>query len=167
MSVDITVFLADSVHTDEEFEKLVCISSEGMPPNIRMDFFRFSDELQSEMAKKLQYLIPQGLRWFTGPILSSVFDKKLLNLDTEHFKGVSCACVQIVLVVIIVCQFVSGPSAGRGAVHLPGGLRPHRAHHQHHRGAAEQLRPAATTQLSYSSTCVRLERCSGFVCNSR
>jgi hypothetical protein len=84
----VLIFASHSVHTDEEFEKLVCISSDGMPPNIRMDFFRFSDELQSEMAKKVQYLIPQGLRWLTGPILSSIFDKKLLNLDTEHFKGV-------------------------------------------------------------------------------
>ena len=64
------------------------VGSDGIPPNIRMDFFRFSDELQSEMGKRLQYLIPQGMRWFTAPILASIFDRKILNLDTEHFKAV-------------------------------------------------------------------------------
>ena len=39
-------------------------------------------------ARKIQYFIPYGLRWLTSPIFSMLFDKKLLNLDTEHFKDV-------------------------------------------------------------------------------
>lgn len=60
----------------------------GAASKIRMDFFLFSDVLNSEVAKKLQYLVPQSLRWLSQPLLSSIFDKKILNLDTDHFKSV-------------------------------------------------------------------------------
>lgn len=40
----------------------------------------------SSVFDRLNYLVPQGLRFITSPIFSSIFDKKILNLDTEHFK---------------------------------------------------------------------------------
>ena len=54
----------------------------------RLDLFRYSTELKSEMARRLNYLVPPGLRWITQPIFSSIFDKKIMNYDTEHFKKV-------------------------------------------------------------------------------
>jgi len=33
-----------------------------------------------------------GLRWITNPLFSYVFDKKILNLDTEHLKEVWWWC---------------------------------------------------------------------------
>ena len=38
------------------------------------------------MARKYNYFVPQGLRWITFPLFSYIFDKKVLNLDTEHLK---------------------------------------------------------------------------------
>ncbi len=55
----------------------------------RLDLFRYSTELKSEMARRLNYLVPPGLRWITQPIFSSIFDKKIMNYDTDHFKKVS------------------------------------------------------------------------------
>jgi hypothetical protein len=60
----------------------------GPPEAIRTDFFRYSNELKSEIARRLNYLVPLGLRWITFPMFSSIFEKKILNLDTEHFKKV-------------------------------------------------------------------------------
>jgi hypothetical protein len=40
------------------------------------------------MARRLNYFVPQGLRWITQPIFGYIFDKKILNLDTEHLKQV-------------------------------------------------------------------------------
>lgn len=77
------------IGTRNDLELMDLINTrEGYNPldHIRTDFFRYSDELRSEIARRLNYLVPQGLRWITFPIFSSIFDKKLLNLDTEHFK---------------------------------------------------------------------------------
>ncbi len=59
-----------------------------VPEGIRTDFFRISYELKSEVARRLNYLVPQIFRPVSSAILSSIFDKKILNLDTEHFKKV-------------------------------------------------------------------------------
>eukprot|EP01032_Pedospumella_encystans_P008825 gene8825-10437_t len=58
----------------------------NFPEGFRTDFFRYSEELKSEMARRLNYFVPQGLRWITQPIFGYIFDKKILNLDTEHLK---------------------------------------------------------------------------------
>lgn len=58
---------------------------------------RYSEELKSEMARRLNYFVPQGLRWITQPIFGYIFDKKILNLDTEHLKQ-----VQLVLALVLV-----------------------------------------------------------------
>lgn len=73
--------------TDLELAELFN-DGEEPPDSIRTDFFRFSNELKSEIARRLNYLVPQGLRWLTFPIFTSIFEKKILNLDTEHFKKV-------------------------------------------------------------------------------
>lgn len=52
--------------------------------------YRYSEELKSEMARRLNYFVPQGLRWITQPIFGYIFDQKILNLDTEHLKQVLC-----------------------------------------------------------------------------
>lgn len=73
--------------TDSELQDLLRGNEEHKPPEaIRMDFFRYSEELKSEIARRLHYLVPQGIRWITFPLFSSIFDSKILNLDTEHFK---------------------------------------------------------------------------------
>jgi hypothetical protein len=68
------------------------------------------------MARRLNYFVPQGLRWITQPIFGYIFDKKILNLDTEHLKQVPgccavcrvsydvfCACILRVTVCIRAC----------------------------------------------------------------
>jgi hypothetical protein len=48
------------------------------------------------MARRLNYFVPQGLRWITQPIFGYIFDKKILNLDTEHLKQVRrCVVVAV------------------------------------------------------------------------
>jgi predicted acylesterase/phospholipase RssA len=64
-------------------------SDDDLPVGLRTDFFRISMELQSEFARRVLYLLPTGIRWIFHPILCSIFDKKILNLDTEHFKKVN------------------------------------------------------------------------------
>lgn len=54
----------------------------------RRDFFRYSNIPTSNIAKKLQTLIPENLRWIGDILLSFIFDGKIVNLDTEHFKRV-------------------------------------------------------------------------------
>mmetsp|Transcript_795 Transcript_795/g.1203 ORF Transcript_795/g.1203 Transcript_795/m.1203 type:complete len:869 (-) Transcript_795:244-2850(-) len=80
-------------HTDDELRKFFNLDEDNrerkdveLPDGVRTDFFRYSEELKSELARKLNYFVPQGLRWLTLPVFSSVFDRKLLNLDTEHLK---------------------------------------------------------------------------------
>ena len=99
-----------STRTDEEVREQILGIGNPLPKSIRLDFFRYSTELKSEFgiadtlfsimrswscllcgaptARRIQYFIPYGLRWLTSPIFSMLFDKKLLNLDTEHFKEV-------------------------------------------------------------------------------
>lgn len=75
--------------TEQELSDLIDTTEGGTATDrLRIDFFRYSEELKSEVARRLNYLVPQGLRWLTFPIFSSIFDKKILNLDTEHFKKV-------------------------------------------------------------------------------
>jgi hypothetical protein len=77
------------VRTDEEINHI------WMNPNIenqltmRRDYFRFSTELKSRVARQIQSIIPQALRFLFDPWLSMIFEGKLLNIDTEHFKRVS------------------------------------------------------------------------------
>ena len=54
----------------------------------RRDFFRYSSVPTSSIAKKLQKLIPENLRWIGDILLCFIFDGKIVNLDTEHFKRV-------------------------------------------------------------------------------
>jgi hypothetical protein len=49
------------------------------------------------MARRLNYFVPQGLRWITQPIFGYIFDKKILNLDTEHLKQVRCSLMLLQL----------------------------------------------------------------------
>jgi TAG lipase/steryl ester hydrolase/phospholipase A2/LPA acyltransferase len=74
--------------TDQELRDLYdsVKSHDDLPTGLRTDFFRFSSDLKSEAARRINYLFPQGLRWIVHPFLASLFDKKILNLDTEHFK---------------------------------------------------------------------------------
>ena len=99
----------------------------ALPKSIRLDFFRYSTELKSEFgiadnypvtvpddsmvmlcgvstARRIQYFIPYGLRWLTSPIFSMLFDKKLLNLDTEHFKEVDTASLNPILSTHTLCH---------------------------------------------------------------
>ncbi len=82
-------------HTDEELADFLSAVDDGSPAKLRIDFFKFSNKLKSKMANQIQFLLPTWIHWLSGPILSSVFDKKLLNLDSEHLQGVSefyCFC---------------------------------------------------------------------------
>lgn len=90
MNVHQPLFL-NSTRTEQELSDLID-TTEGHTAvdRLRTDFFRYSEELKSEIARKLNYLVPQGMRFITFPIFSSIFDKKILNLDTEHFKKVCC-----------------------------------------------------------------------------
>ena len=54
----------------------------------RRDFFRYSSVPNSTIAKKLQKFVPLNLRWIADTILCFIFDGKIVNLDTEHFKRV-------------------------------------------------------------------------------
>lgn len=75
--------------TDSELVDLFDHTDENVVPNgISLEFFRYSNELQNETARKLNYLVPVSLRWITHPLLALIFDKKLLSMDTEHFKTV-------------------------------------------------------------------------------
>lgn len=79
--------------TEQELSDLIDTTEGGTATDrLRTDFFRYSEELKSEVARRLNYLVPQGLRWLTFPLFSSIFDKKILNLDTEHFKKVCLLC---------------------------------------------------------------------------
>lgn len=75
--------------TDEEYRDFFC-AADGLnfPPGFRLDFFRYHEEPQTKIAKKLHYIVPNSLRWLSMPILSFFFEKKILSLDTEHLKEV-------------------------------------------------------------------------------
>jgi TAG lipase/steryl ester hydrolase/phospholipase A2/LPA acyltransferase len=75
--------------TDEEFHATYTDPKyKNMLPGFETNFFRYSDRFHSKLATKLQYMVPQQIRWLTQPILSALFDKKVLNLDTTHFKEI-------------------------------------------------------------------------------
>ena len=46
-------------------------------------------EINSPTGRQLQRILPTWLRKFLDPLLGLLFDNKVVNLDTEHFK----ACV--------------------------------------------------------------------------
>jgi hypothetical protein len=55
-------------------------------------------------------------------------------------------------------SFSSGYFGQCRTLHLPGGLRQDGAHHQHHRGAQQQLRPAQAAELPHGAPRLRVER---------
>ena len=52
----------------------------------RVDFLRPDTKISSPVGRKLQEWTPRRLRFLVNPILSLVFDKKLVNIDRAHFK---------------------------------------------------------------------------------
>lgn len=54
--------------------------------NFRLDYFRHGTHLDSKIARKLESLLPQSWRHIGNRILSLIFDGKIFNLDTEHFR---------------------------------------------------------------------------------
>lgn len=73
------------VKTDEELQS---IFAESGPLLFDSEFFRLSTKLQSPMANRIQKLIPSSYHWLSARLLAFIFDGKLFNLDTEHFKRV-------------------------------------------------------------------------------
>ena len=61
------------------------------------------------MARRLNYFVPQGMRWITQPIFGYIFDKKILNLDTEHLKQVGDCGLYNLFLVIAVANLDSPP----------------------------------------------------------
>lgn len=51
-------------------------------------FFKYSNRINSETGRWIQYHTPRSLRWVVDPLLSMIFDKKIINLDSEYFKSV-------------------------------------------------------------------------------
>ena len=100
-------FTSFRTKTDQELRDLYD-STEGnrLPAALRTDFFRYSHELRSEMARRINFLLPEGLRWVFHPLLSSLFDKKILNLDTEHFKKVDIVSILDLFLFLILLFFV-------------------------------------------------------------
>lgn len=68
---------------DSELEE---IFSYGDLSNFRLDYFRHGMHLDSKIAKKLESLLPDSWRLVGNRILSIIFDGKIFNLDTEHFR---------------------------------------------------------------------------------
>ncbi len=54
----------------------------------RTDFFKHSTTLNSSIGKKIQRFLPKSLYTFGSWLLSLIFDGKLFNLDSKHFKRV-------------------------------------------------------------------------------
>jgi hypothetical protein len=44
--------------------------------------------LRSRVANVINSLVPRSLHWITSPVLALLFDRKILNCDTEHIKQV-------------------------------------------------------------------------------
>jgi len=57
----------------------------------RRDFFRlnFAQRSDDHFSSRLQYMLPQSLRWISDALLSLVVDRRsLLAMDTDHLKNV-------------------------------------------------------------------------------
>ena len=49
-------------------------------------FFKISNELKSPLGQFVQSYTPNCLRWLADPVLSFLFDGKLINVDSQHFR---------------------------------------------------------------------------------
>jgi predicted acylesterase/phospholipase RssA len=74
-----------SYNRDAELEKLVDANS-VFGRSIRRDYFLQHSVIHSPTGQLFQKLIPSSVKWLFDPILALLFDFKLVNLDTEHFK---------------------------------------------------------------------------------
>eukprot|EP01035_Chromulina_nebulosa_P019747 gene19747-25679_t len=77
---------AVGTRTDEEFLSL--LDSDSNLLQFRYQFFKYSTEVKSPTGKWILYYTPKIFKPLFQPILSLIFDKKIINLDTEHFKKV-------------------------------------------------------------------------------
>jgi predicted acylesterase/phospholipase RssA len=69
------------VRTDEELHD-ICFNR-SVQEKLRYDFLEFVP-LQSPVAVTIQNLMPESIRWLSYFILRLVFDRKFLQLDTDH-----------------------------------------------------------------------------------
>lgn len=72
--------------TDSELEEVFYMPDGKL--TYRTDFFKHSTTLTSSIGKKIQQLLPQSLYTFGSWLLSVIFDGKIFNLDSKHFKRV-------------------------------------------------------------------------------
>jgi TAG lipase/steryl ester hydrolase/phospholipase A2/LPA acyltransferase len=72
--------------TDSELEEVFYMPDGKL--TYRTDFFKHSTTLTSSIGKKIQQLLPQSLYTFGSWLLSVIFDGKMFNLDSKHFKRV-------------------------------------------------------------------------------
>ena len=75
---------------DEELRNILCGSDDCKAGTLsfRRDFFMPRADVDSPTGKQLQRLLPLWLRKYLDPLLGLLFDNKVVNLDTEHFKQV-------------------------------------------------------------------------------
>jgi len=73
--------------TDRELEELWNLP-EGEPDSYRRDYFSISTVIKSPLGKQIASLMPESLKCFTGPLLSLLFDGKLISLDIQHLQRV-------------------------------------------------------------------------------
>lgn len=72
--------------TDEEFAET--LNDDQKLLAYRYLFFKTSTEIQSKTGKWILYHSPKWLHCILNPLFSLIFDKKIVNLDTEYFKKV-------------------------------------------------------------------------------
>ena len=72
--------------TDKQLDDI--FAGEDEVDGYRRDYFKFSDSINSPLGNMAQAVIPKSFAWLTNPILSFVFDGKLLNLDVKHLSQV-------------------------------------------------------------------------------
>jgi TAG lipase/steryl ester hydrolase/phospholipase A2/LPA acyltransferase len=75
---------------DDELRGILCDSNECTAESLsfRRDYFQQKTDVDSPAGRQVQRLLPTWVRRFADPWLSLVFDNKIVNLDTEHFKSV-------------------------------------------------------------------------------
>lgn len=73
--------------TDSELHDLWNLP-EGEADTYRRDYFSISFEIKSPLGKQIASLMPENLRWFTNPLITFLFDRKLINLDIQHLQKV-------------------------------------------------------------------------------
>lgn len=61
---------------------------EYVEKRFHIDFFKFSNTIRTSTGKWIQHYTPKFLRFLTDPILSIIFNGKLVNLDNQHFQEV-------------------------------------------------------------------------------